>query len=139
MFCKGSTVAKKRYQRDSLRFMAAYVAVLLGSSWFVKHDGGEKFFLYFWSLLPAIPVVGVIFRMGRYLAEETDEYQRLMTMRSILVGTAALLGTVVVSDFLRSFAGMGDLPPFTGFLIFCGAMAGTEWVQKIRNRVPDGE
>lgn len=47
MFCKGSTVAKKRYQRDSLRFMAAYVAVLLGSSWFVKHDGGEKFFLYF--------------------------------------------------------------------------------------------
>ena len=139
MFCKGSTAARKRYQRDTMRFMAAYVVVLLCSSWFVKHDGKERFFLYFWSVIPAIPVLAVIARMARYLKEESDEYQKLLTMRSILVGTAALLGTVLVSDFMRSFAGLGALPPFTGFLVFCAGMAGTEWVQKLHNRVPDGE
>ena len=136
MFCKGSSVARKRYQRDVLRFMSAYAVVLLCSSWFVKHDGAEKFFLYFWSLLPAIPVVGVILRMGRYLREETDEYQKLMEMQAILVGTAALLVTEVVSGFMRSFAKMGPLPPFSGFLIFCVGTASTQWVQKLRNRVP---
>ena len=139
MFCKGSTVAKKRYERDTMRFMAAYVVVLLCSSWFVKHDGGEKFFLYFWSVIPAIPVVAVIVRMARYLREERDEYQRLLAMQSILVGTAALLVTVVVSDFVRAFARVGALPPFTGFLIFCAGMAAAQVVQRIRNRVPEGE
>ncbi len=139
MFCRGSSAAKKRYGKDVLRFMAAYAVVLFCSAWFVKHDGGEKFYLYFWSVLPSLPVIGVIVRMGRYLKEEKDEYQRLMAMQAILVGTAALLGTVLVSDFLRSFAGLGALPPFVAFLIFCAGMAATEAVQRIRNRVPDDE
>jgi hypothetical protein len=120
MFCSGESIAKKRYERDVLRFMALYVVVILCASWFVKHDGGQKFFLYFWSVLPAIPVLAVMVRMGRYLQEENDEYLRLMAMQAILVGTAALLGSLVVSDFLRSFANTGALPPFVSFIIFCG-------------------
>ncbi len=99
----------------------------------------SSFFLYFWSVLPSIPVIAIIARTGRYLKEEKDEYQRLMTMQAILTGTAALLGTILVSDFLRSFARTGALPPFAGFLIFCAGMAGTQAFQKLRNRVPDGE
>ena len=139
MFCKGSTAAKKRYERDTLRFMAAYVVVLFCSAWFVKHDGSEKFFLYFWSVIPAIPVLGVVVRMGRYLREEKDEYQRLLAMQSILVGTAALLCTALVSDFLRSFAKAAALPPFSGFVIFCAGMAITQGVRKLRDRVPEGD
>ncbi len=139
MFCKGSSLARKRYERDMMRFMAAYVMVLLCSSWFVRHDGAEKFYLYFWSVVPAIPIIGVIARMGRYLREEKDEYQRLMAMQAILVGTAALLGTLVVNDFIRAFAKTSELPPFVAFLIFCVGMAVTQLVQRLRNRVPDGE
>ena len=139
MFCKGRTVAKKRYERDTLRMMAAYGVVLLCASWFVKHDGGEKSFLYFWSVIPAIPVIAVIVRMGRYLKEEKDEYQRLLAMQSILVGTAALLGSEVVNDFLRAFAKAPALPPFSTFIIFCAGMGGTQQVERVRNRVPDGE
>ena len=127
MFCKGSTVARKRYERDTLRFMVLYAVVLLCSNWFVKHDGAERFYLYFWSGIPAIPVVAIIVRMGRYLREEKDEYQRLLAMQSILVGTAALLVTVVVSDFLRAFARVRALPPFTGFLVFCAGMPRLSW------------
>jgi hypothetical protein len=139
MLCKSNSAAEKRYRRDILRFMAAYVVVLFCSSWFVKHDGSQRFFLYFWSVMPAIPVLAVMIRMGRYLQEEKDEYLRLMAMQAILVGTAALLGTLVVTDFLRTFANTGALPPFLSFIIFCAGMAATQAVQKLRNRVADDE
>lgn len=139
IICKAETTAKRRYQRDVLRFAAAYMVVLFCSAWFVKHDGGERFYRYFWSILPAIPVVAMILRMARYLREESDEYQRLMTMQSILVGAGSLLVAVVVDDFVRGFAGGPDLPPFTGFLVFCAGMAIAQAAQKMRNRVPADE
>jgi hypothetical protein len=115
MFCSGESIAKKRYERDVLRFMALYVVVILCASWFVKHDGGQKFFLYFWSVLPAIPVLAVMVRMGRYLQEENDEYLRLMAMH----------------------ANTGALPPFVSFIIFCVGMAVTQLVRRLKSRTSD--
>lgn len=135
----GETVARKRYHRAVLQFMAAYVVVLLCSSWFVKHDGAEHFYLYFWSILPAIPIIAMIVRMGRYFQEETDEYKKLMRMRSILVGTAALVGALVVDDFLRAFAHAAGFRPFVLFLIFAFAIGITELVQSFNNPVDDDE
>jgi len=137
--CKGATPARKSYHRAVFRFLTAYMVVLLCSSWFVKHDGAERFYLYFWSLIPAIPIIAMILRMGRYLQEETDEYQKLVRMRAILVGTAALLGALVVDDFLRAFAHVNGFRPFVLFAIFALAMAITEAVQSITDRVRDDE
>lgn len=137
MFCKSNSPAEGRYRRDVMRFMAAYVVVLFCASWFVKHDGGNRFFVYFWSVLPAIPVLGVMVRMGRYLQEEKDEYLRLMAMQAILVGTATAMAVLVVSDFLRAFASAAALPPFVSFVTFALAMAATQAVQRRRNRVRD--
>jgi hypothetical protein len=134
MFCKGSTNAKKKYQSAVWRFMASYVMVLFCSQWFVKHDGAERFYLYFWAVIPALPIVAVIVRMGQYLREETDEYQRWLAMQSILVGAGALLAVTVVTDFLRAFAKVGALPPFWGFVIFCASMGASQAWQKLRNR-----
>ena len=139
MICKGKTPARRRYERNTLRWMAYYAVVLLCSVWFVKHDGQERGFLYFWSVVPAVPVIAVIWGMSRYLKEEADEYQRLLTMQAILVGTAALLGAVVVNDFLRSFAGLAGLPPFALFLTFCVPMAATQWLQKLRDKATGDE
>jgi hypothetical protein len=121
------------------QWISAYAVVLLCSVWFVKHDGHERFYLYFWSVLPAIPIIGIVLRMGQYLQEEKDEYQRWLVMQSILVGTALLLGTVVVNDFLRAFANAAGLPPFAGFIIFCAGMGAMQLVQRLRNKVPVDE
>jgi hypothetical protein len=134
----GLTAARKRYHRSVLQFMVAYIVILFCSSWFVKHDGAQHFYLYFWSILPAIPIIAMIVRMGRYFQEETDEYQKLMRMRSILVGTAALVGALVVDDFLRAFAHAAGFRPFVLFLIFAFAMGITESVQSVNNRA-DGD
>jgi hypothetical protein len=134
LFCKAATSAKKSYERSVMQFMGCYVVVLFCSSWFVKHDGAEHFYLYFWSVIPAIPIIAVIWRMGKYLREETDEYQRWLTTQSILVGTGALMATIVVNDFIRLFAKTPGLPPLWLFCIFCAGMGFTQAYQKIRNR-----
>ena len=137
MFCKTVSAAQKRYRRDVQIYMAVYVVLLLCSSWMVKHGGGQHPWVYFWSVLPSIPVLGVLLRVGTYLREETDEYVRAMTVQTILVGTGLLVAATLVSDFLRALANTEGLPPFVAFLIFCGGMAGTQFVQWLRNRTSD--
>jgi hypothetical protein len=139
LLCRSQSIAQKRYQRDVMIFMAVYLVLVLCSALIVKHGAPAHFLLYLFSVVPAVPIIGVIARMARYLHEETDEYQRLIRMESILVGAGAMLAVVVVSDFLRTFAHTGDLPPFTLFLVFALSMAATELVQYLRNRVPANE
>ena len=134
MLCSSSSPAKKRYEKDARRLMAGYFVVLLGASWLVHHAHVRGWEMYFFSLLPVVIIIGLLVRMGHYLGEETDEYQRLLTVRSILVGTAALLGTLVVNDFVRALAGASALPPFASFVVFMVAMGLTQIVQWARNR-----
>ena len=60
-----------------------------------------------------------------------------MTMQSLLIGTAALVITLLVNDFLRAFAKASPLDPFVAFVIFSAAMGLTQAVQWLRNRVRD--
>jgi hypothetical protein len=139
MLCRSQSIAQRRYQRDVMVLAAVYLLLVLCSAWIVKHGTTSHLLLYVCSVVPAVPIIGVIARMARYLREETDEYQRLLRMESILAGTGAMLAVLVVSDFLRSFANTGNLPPFTLFLVFALSMAATELVQYLRNRVPANE
>ncbi len=116
--------------------MVAYALLLLCASYIIRHDHPHRFALYFLAVLPAVPIIGVLGRLGRYLQQETDEYQRLHAMQATLLGAAGLLGTLVVNDFLRAFAGTGALPPFIGFMIFFTGVGLTQIVQRLRDRVP---
>ena len=139
MICKTSTPARKRYQRDVRWFMVGYFVVLIASALIVKYWVGQGVARYFWSVLPTIPIVAIIFRMGKYLQDETDEYVRLLQMKSILAGTGALLTALLISDFLRAFANAPDFAPFVLFFCFAGGMAIMQLVQWFRNRVPGDE
>lgn len=135
--CETSTPASKRYQRRVLVTMLLYVAVLFGAVFVVKHTHPHGWLLYAIALLPVLPVLAMLGSMGLYLQEETDEYIRLMTMRSLVVGTAALLTVIVVSDFLQAISGAAPLAPFASFVTFFLAFGAAQAVQKMRNRVSE--
>lgn len=137
VFSKGSSTARERYERGLLRFTVAYAVVVFCCAWFVRHDGAERFFFYFWSVIPAIPILVVLVRMGRYLQQEKDEYQRLMAMQAILVGAATLMGTLVANELVKPFTRTQLFSPFVTFLIFLVATMITQLVQGLRDRVPD--
>jgi hypothetical protein len=135
--CETSTPASKRYQRRVMVTMAAYLVVLFASIFVVKHAHPHGWLLYTISVVPALPVLAMLGSMGLYLQEEKDEYIRLMTMRSLVVGTAVLLTVIVVSDFLRAISGAAPLAPFASFVTFFLAFGAAQAVQKRRNRVSD--
>lgn len=128
------TKAGKRYQRRVFLTVAVYLALLFGAVFLAKHVHVQGALLYVVAMVPAVPIIVVLGWMGLYLQEETDEYQRMITIRALLVGTAALMGVIAVSDFLQAIAKRPALPPFVCFLVFFLAFAIAQGVQKMRNR-----
>jgi len=135
--CGVSTPASKRYQRRVMVTMSLYVVVLLVATLIVKHAHPHGWVLYAIALVPALPILAMLGSMGVYLKEETDEYIRLMTMRSLVAGTAVLLMVLVVSDFLRALSGAAPLAPFASWVTFFLAFGAAQAVQTMRNRVRD--
>jgi hypothetical protein len=135
--CGTSTPAGKRYQRRVIQAMSIYLAMVLGAVTLVKHTHLHGWVLYTVALLPALPMLAMLAALGVYLQEEKDEYVRMLTMRSLLAGTAALLAVLVVNDFLRSISGAGALPVFTSWMVFFVVFGVAQAVQTMGNRVSD--
>jgi xanthosine utilization system XapX-like protein len=136
-FCGTTTPASRRYQQRMLVTMLLYLAVTLGVVTIVKHAHPHGWLLYAIALVPALPMLAMMGALGVYLQEEKDEYIRLITMRSLLAGTAVLLAVLVVNDVLRSISGTAALPAFTGWVVFFVAFGAAQGVQTMRNRVRD--
>ena len=123
-----ATAAGMAYNRRMLPLSAAYVVVLLGA--ILMHDRlhvtGPA--LYAIAVLPALPLVGVVWALGRFLVEETDEYQRALAVRKMLVATGFLLVVATVWGFLEEFRLVPHLPAYWCFIVWCfGLGAGACW------------
>ncbi|HEX5237557.1 MAG TPA: hypothetical protein VFW39_03730 [Sphingomicrobium sp.] len=102
-----ATAAMRTYNRRTLVMSFGYVLAL-----FLTIGVTERFsitgpLLWVLALLPAIPIIGIVWAMARLLIDETDEYQRLRMVRASLVAT----GLVLVSSTLWGFLEMFGLAP----------------------------
>ena len=100
--------AVRRYVWRVTAAMASYVVVLVAVDLIVRHAAPTGPSLYLLALLPALPVLGVFAALGRYLLEESDEYQRVCMVRQIIYATGLTLAITTVWGFLSSFA---DIAP----------------------------
>ncbi|MEG3083320.1 hypothetical protein U1707_06675 [Sphingomonas sp. PB2P12] len=55
------------------------------------------------ALLPAIPLIGTFFALGRYIVEETDEYLRMLMIRQSLIATGFMLSVMTAWGFVEGF------------------------------------
>ncbi len=132
MGCK--SVAGRRYRRRVFIAMSLYLVILFACVRLTRAETMHGWVLYLVAVLPAVPIIAVLAIMGRYLHEETDEYLRMLTVRSLMVASAALLGTIVVNDFLRVIAHGAAIEPFVCFIIFFVAFGIAQAAQELAAR-----
>ena len=96
----------------------AYIACMGGAVSLGKAIEPGSPLLWAVALVPTLPILAVIWAMGRYLAEETDEFLRHRAINAALIATAAVLALATVWGTLELFtlvphaAGWWAVPAF---------------------------
>ncbi len=101
--CSKNSPAVRRYTIRLMVLMTAYVLLLVFSKWMFKHGYGEGLLAYVLALLPALPIIGVIWAVMRLLVEQTDEYLRMLMVRQCLFATGFALVITSVREWLQNF------------------------------------
>lgn len=127
--------AQRRYLLRFMPLMVSYALILIGVSAAQRHGTIAGTTLGLMSVLPAIPLVGVIIVMGLYLREERDEFIRDRLIASMLGGTAILLSAATIWGFLENNGVVGHPPTFLAFPFWCGAMGISQCAMALRDRM----
>lgn len=123
-----ATAAGLAYNRRMLPLAAAYVVVLLGAILLHQRYHVEGVALYVIAVLPALPLIGIVWALGRFLIEETDEYQRALAVRKMLVASGFLLVVATIWGFLEEFGLARHLPAYWCFIVWSfGLGVGSVW------------
>ncbi|WP_404479661.1 hypothetical protein [Novosphingobium sp. BL-52-GroH] len=108
--CGAFSPATRRYNRRGLIWSFAYVLLLsvavVGSR--TLHAQGPL--LWVLAILPALPILYLLWAMRRYLVEEQDEYLRKCVVNAALSATGLLLGVATVWGFLETFGLVPHVP-----------------------------
>jgi hypothetical protein len=102
--------------------MAAYAATLVGVIELFRRHWVAEPSRWIVASLPALPVLFIIWALGRYIIEETDEVQRAKVIQQLLWGSAMALSGSTLWGFLETFGGFPHLPAYYVFPVFCLGM-----------------
>lgn len=129
--------AKKTLLRRLLVSLVAYEVVFGGTMYWVYRMKLEGAVLFAMALLPTLAVVGLIVAMARYLADEVDEFHRLLVVRCLLWGTAAVMTSVCFHCLLQLFGWTGKWPAVVELALFFAAALVAKLTYRVANRVPE--
>ncbi len=103
MLCSTKSPAVRRFAR-SCWMSAGLVVVLAVVAALAFRLGHLKGLLaYPVAVLPAVPILWVLFETGRYLAVEKDEFQRNLLVQCLLGGIGGTLATTTAWGYLEAF------------------------------------
>lgn len=116
--CAGSP-ANRAFLRRFFPIMGLYIVFLFAAVWLHGRIAPKGPLAVVLAILPALPLIGVVWAFGRLLIEETDEYLRSLHVRQIMVATGFMLCVTSVWGFLDSFGQVPHVPMFWAFVIWC--------------------
>jgi len=126
---RGTGIAMVRYTKGIAASSLLYV---LGLGLAITLDrrmelAGATAFLV--ALLPVVPILAMIWVMGRYLAEEQDEYLRHRAMIASLIGLGLVLSVGSFWGFLETFGLVPHVPGWWAVPIWAIGMGlGQVWM-----------
>jgi hypothetical protein len=96
--------------------MIAYGVILSGVVFLFSRGAAPAGPLrYLLAAAPGLPVVGVIWAMGAYVATEPDEFRRSLMVQALLWAMGVTLSVTTVWGFVENFA---DAPHLDLYLVF---------------------
>jgi hypothetical protein len=114
--------AFKRYNRRVIWLSLFYAIFLLAAVYGFKHQLLAGPIAYVAALMPALPIVGIFFAMGRYLLEEQDEYLRMLLVRQSLWASGFALSLATMWGFLESFDMVGHIDSYYVAVVWFGGL-----------------
>ena len=129
----GASAASRAYLRRFVPMMMLYVVILVGDVWLDSRTTLPRALAFVLAILPALPLIGVVWAFGRLLVEETDEYLRSLTVRQFLVATAFMLSATSVWGFLDLFGQVPHAPLHWAFILWCVGLAIGTLVNELRS------
>jgi hypothetical protein len=75
------------------------------------HGYSTKSLVILFGFLSAIPILGILLVLGRYLARETDEYVRMMVVKSLLWAAAVIVVATTLQSALAEWSAEWVLSP----------------------------
>ena len=95
--------AMRRYLKRLSGFMLTYLIFIFVAGYAFRHYAPQGVLAVGLAILPALPVIGVIWTVFRLLAEETDEYMRMLFVRQAMFATGFCLTIMTVWEFLQNY------------------------------------
>lgn len=133
---KKLNAAKKTMIRRAAVALVAYELLWSGAFFWVYRAKLEGSILWVLAGLTTLPVLGLIWIMARYLEEEVDEFHRLLVVRCLLWGTAAVMTSVCFHGLLQLLGWKGSWPAAVELVMFFVAAGVAKLTYKMANRVP---
>jgi hypothetical protein len=128
---------KPLQRRSGARFGTLLIVTML--TFACAHEAQEyhlfsKTILNLIELLPAIPVAAMIYVVGRYLRQETDEFLRMIVTQSLLWGLGVtMIGDIVFGVVFEDFSTHG-LSQIYNIDVFCITALLALFIQLRRNQ-----
>jgi hypothetical protein len=134
MISASSRRARGRYLIRLVSASAFFVLFTYLTRWAFQHLHPTGLTVYLLALLPALPMVASLAVVGVYVAEEPDEFERSILVRSILWGLGGALVVGTVWGALEDFAQAPHRAAFYSYLLFWIVMAISGVVIRLRYR-----
>lgn len=124
--------AAVRYSRRMLAASFAYVLGFAIALTLLPDVKTEKPAAALLSLLPTLPILGMIGAMARYVIEEEDEYLRARAIYAGLIATGLLLAIATFWGFLSSFGVVPDAPAWAAVPVWAVGLGVGQLAGKVR-------
>jgi len=115
--------ALKRYNQRLILVALIYGAILIASTYGFKHHLMSNAMTVVAALCLALSLIGNFVAVGVYLAEEHDEYLRLLMTQRTLWASGTALGIATIWGYLESFGIVGAPAAFQVCLLWYGGLA----------------
>jgi hypothetical protein len=129
--------AKKTMMRRLLVVLVTYEVLWTGAFYWAYRAKLEGRMVWVLAAVVTLPVLGLVWTIARYLAEEVDEFHRLLVVRCLLWGAAGAMTSVCFHGLLQMLGWKGSWPAAVELVAFFAAAFAAKVTYKVQNRVPE--